>query len=473
MASNYTNYLTYREALESGSTTAVNEVKSFLTEIESQKHLNAFLETFDETALAQAEVVDQKIKQGTAGKLAGMVIGLKDNLCYKDHSVSVSSKILTHFKSLFSGTAVERLLAEDAIIIGRLNCDEFAMGSSNEKSAFGPVLNPVDTTRVPGGSSGGSAVAVAANLCHASLGTDTGGSVRQPASFTGTVGLKPTYGRISRWGLIAYASSLDQIGPFTKAVQDSALLLEVMAGGDEFDTTSSQKPVDAYASAKSEGPKKVAVLRDALESEGLSPAVKARFIEIIEKLKAKGHQVEVVDFNLLNQMVPTYYVVSNAEASSNLSRFDGIHYGYRSEQATDIESTYVKSRTEGFGTEVKRRIMMGTFVLSTGYYDAYFAKAQKVRRLIQDKTKAIFQDYDFVLTPTTPHAAFKLGHNSDDPVAMYLEDIFTVHANLAGNPAISLPLGTNEEGMPFGIQLMAPFFGEKELFGFSEEMMKL
>ncbi len=473
MTSNYINYLTYREALVNGDTTAVNEVKSFLAEIESQKHLNAFLETFDDTALAQAEEVDQKIKAGTAGKLAGMVIGLKDNLCYKDHSVSVSSKILTNFKSLFSGTAVERLLAEDAIIIGRLNCDEFAMGSSNEKSAFGPVLNSVDNTRVPGGSSGGSAVAVASNLCHASLGTDTGGSVRQPASFTGTVGLKPTYGRISRWGLIAYASSLDQIGPFTKTVQDSALLLEVMAGGDEMDTTSSKEKVEAYTEGKSEGIKKIAVLRDALESEGLTPAVKTRFTEIIEKLKSLGHQVDVVDFNLLNQMVPTYYVVSNAEASSNLSRFDGIHYGYRSEQAVDIESTYVKSRTEGFGAEVKRRIMMGTFVLSTGYYDAYFAKAQKVRRLIQDKTKAIFADYDFVLTPTTPHAAFKFGHNSDNPVGMYLEDIFTVHANLAGNPAISLPLGKNEEGLPFGIQLMAPFFGEKDLFGFSEEMMKL
>lgn len=473
MATNYTNYLDYRKALENGDTTTENEVKSFLIEIERQKHLNAFLETFDETALADAKKVDEKIKNGTAGKLAGMVIGLKDNLCYKGHSVSVSSKILSNFTSLFSGTAVERLLAEDAIIIGRLNCDEFAMGSSNEKSAFGPVLNPHDNTRVPGGSSGGSAVAVAAKLCHASLGTDTGGSVRQPASFTGTVGLKPTYGRISRWGLIAYGSSLDQIGPFTNSVSDSALLLEVMAGSDEYDTTSATVKVDAYSELKSAGKKKIAVLRDALESEGLSKAVKARFTEIIEKLKAEGHQVDVVDFNLLNQMVPTYYVISNAEASSNLSRFDGIHYGFRSEEATDIESTYVKSRTEGFGTEVKRRIMMGTFVLSTGYYDAYFAKAQKVRRLIQDKTKAIFEEYDLVLTPTTPHAAFKLGHNSNDPVAMYLEDIFTVHANLAGNPAISLPIGTNEEGMPFGIQLMAPFFGEKEMFGFAERMMGL
>ena len=473
MASNYSNYLAYREALENSETTAVNEVKNFLTEIENQKHLNAFLETFDQTALEMAQQVDEKIKNGTGGKLAGMVIGLKDNLCYKEHQVSVSSKILSNFTSLFSGTAVERLIAEDAIIIGRLNCDEFAMGSSNEKSAFGPVLNPVDTSRVPGGSSGGSAVAVAAHLCHASLGTDTGGSVRQPASFTGTVGLKPTYGRISRWGLIAYASSLDQIGTFTHTVQDSALLLEVMAGEDQYDTTASHLPVDAYSKATSEGKKKIAVLRDALESEGLTPAVRTRFTEIIEKLKAEGHHVEIVDFNLLNQMVPTYYVVSNAEASSNLSRFDGIHYGYRSPEATDIESTYVKSRTEGFGEEVKRRIMMGTFVLSTGYYDAYFAKAQKVRRLIQDKTKAIFEDFDFVLTPTTPHAAFKFGHNADNPVGMYLEDIFTVHANLAGNPAISLPLGTNEEGLPFGIQLMAPFFGENELFGFSQGMMKL
>lgn len=471
MAINYSNYLAYRSALISGETTAVNEVESFLKEINSQKHLNAFLETFDETALAAAHLVDEKIKSGTAGKLAGMVIGLKDNLCYKGHNVSVSSKILSNFTSLFSGTAVERLLAEDAIIIGRLNCDEFAMGSSNEKSAYGPVLNPYDNSRVSGGSSGGSAVAVAANLCHASLGSDTGGSVRQPASFTGTVGLKPTYGRISRWGLVAYGSSLDQIGPFTKSVEDSALLLEVMAGADEYDTTASTVVVDTYSEAKSEGKKKIAVLRDALESEGLSPAVKSRFKEIIEKLKSQGHSVEVVDFKLLKQMVPTYYVVSNAEASSNLSRFDGIHYGYRSSESTDIESTYVKSRTEGFGNEVKRRIMMGTFVLSTGYYDAYFAKAQKVRRLIQDKTKEIFKDFDFILTPTTPHAAFKFGQNSDNPVAMYLEDIFTVHANLSGNPAISLPLGKNKEGLPFGIQLTAPFFGEKEMFGFASRMM--
>ncbi|MGB0391231.1 MAG: amidase, partial [Salibacteraceae bacterium] len=352
MALNYSNYLAYREALKNGETTAVNEVKTFLAEIESQKHLNAFLETFDQSALAMAQQVDEKIKNGTAGKLAGMVIGLKDNLCYKDHSVSVSSKILSNFKSLFSATAVQRLLDEDAIIIGRLNCDEFAMGSSNEKSAYGPVLNPIDNTRVPGGSSGGSAVAVAANLCHASLGTDTGGSVRQPASFTGTVGLKPTYGRISRWGLIAYGSSLDQIGPFTKSVQDSALLLEVMAGEDEHDTTASHEKVEEYTQGSVSGKKKIAVLRDALESEGLSPAVKARFTEVIEKLKAQGHQVDVVDFNLLNQMVPTYYVISNAEASSNLSRFDGIHYGYRSQEAKDIESTYVKSRSEGFGSEV-------------------------------------------------------------------------------------------------------------------------
>ena len=473
MMTNYTNYSDYRIALNNGEITCVSEVEKFLAEIETQKHLNAFLETFDETALEAAQQIDEKIKNGTAGRLAGMVIGLKDNLCYKDHQLSVSSKILKDFTSLFSGTAVERLINEDAIIIGRLNCDEFAMGSSNEKSAFGPVLNPYNNDRVSGGSSGGSAVAVAANLCHASLGSDTGGSVRQPASFTGTVGLKPTYGRISRWGLVAYGSSLDQIGPFTKSVQDSALLLEIMAGSDEFDTTAAKNVVDTYSEYKFEGKKKIAVIRDAIESEGLSDAVRIRFNEIIEKLKAAGHTIEVVDFPLLNQMVPTYYVVSNAEASSNLSRFDGIHYGYRSEGATDIESTYVKSRTEGFGTEVKRRIMMGTFVLSTGYYDAYFAKAQKVRRLIQDKTKDVFDQYDFILTPTTPHVAFPLGHNADNPVAMYLEDIFTVHANLAGNPAISLPLGSDQQGMPFGIQIMAPFFDEKNMFALADSMMDL
>lgn len=473
MATAYSDYRVYRDDLLANNTTCVAEVNQFLEKIEANKHLNAFLETFNQTALAQAEVVDQKIANGTAGKLAGMVIGLKDNLCYKDHAVSVSSKILTNFESLFTGTAVQRLIDEDAIIIGRLNCDEFAMGSSNEKSAFGPVLNAQDNERVSGGSSGGSAVAVQAGLCHASLGSDTGGSVRQPASFTGTVGVKPTYGRISRWGLIAYGSSLDQIGTFTHNVSDAALLLEVMAGADENDATCAKVAVDAYASAGTEGNKKIAVIREAFESDGIAADVKARFTQVVEGLKAQGHEVEVVDFPLLKQMVPTYYVVSNAEASSNLARFDGIHYGYRSADATDIESTYVKSRTEGFGTEVKRRIMMGTFVLSAGYFDAYYAKAQKVRRLIQNKTKELFATYDFVLTPTTPHGAFKFGENSADPVAMYLEDIFTVHANLAGNPAISLPMGTDSNNMPFGIQLMAPAFDEADMFGFAQELQKL
>lgn len=473
MATNYSNYQSYREDLLANKTTCVAEVNQFLQKIDDTKHLNAFLESFNDTALEQAKLVDEKISNGTAGKLAGMVIGIKDNLCYKGHAVSVSSKILTNFKSLFTGTAVQRLIDEDAIIIGRLNCDEFAMGSSNEKSAFGPVLNAFDEERVSGGSSGGSAVAVQANLCHASLGSDTGGSVRQPASFTGTVGVKPTYGRISRWGLIAYGSSLDQIGTFTHSVSDAALLLEIMAGADENDATCSKEAVDVYTSAESQGSKKIAVIREASESKGVSADVKKRLNQVIEGLRAIGHTVELVDFPLLKQMVPTYYVVSNAEASSNLSRFDGIHYGYRSDQATDIESTYVESRTEGFGTEVKRRIMMGTFVLSAGYFEAYYAKAQKVRRLIQDKTKDLFAEYDFVLTPTTPHGAFKFGENSADPVAMYLEDIFTVHANLAGTPAISIPLGTNSENMPFGIQLMAPAFKEADMFAFSAQLEKL
>lgn len=473
MATSYSNYEAYRAALDAGTISTESTVHDFLARIKSMAQLNAFLETFDETALAQAKRVDEKIQAGTAGKLAGMVIGIKDNLCYKDHHVSVSSKILTNFKSLFTSTAVQRLIEEDAIIIGRLNCDEFAMGSSNEKSAFGPVKNFHDQTRVSGGSSGGSAVAVSAHLCHASLGSDTGGSVRQPASFTGTYGVKPTYGRISRWGLIAYGSSLDQIGTFTHSVSDAAKLLEVMAGGDEYDATCAQVPVDAYTQASTSGSKKIAVIREAFESDGISADVKQRFSEVVRGLEAAGHEVTVVDFPLLKQMVPTYYVVSNAEASSNLSRFDGIHYGYRSPEATDIESTYVKSRTEGFGPEVKRRIMMGTFVLSAGYFDAYYAKAQKVRRLIQDKTKDLFDTYDFVLTPTTPHGAFKFGENAADPVAMYLEDIFTVHANLAGTPAISLPMGTNKENMPFGIQLMAPAFEESAMFAFSQELEKL
>ncbi|MCW3075586.1 MAG: gatA [Bacteroidetes bacterium] len=436
-----------------------------ISEIKKKQHLNAFLEVWELTALEQARNTDAKIKNGDSlGRLSGVIIGLKDNICYKGHKVSASSKILEGFESLYSATVVEKLLAEDAIIIGRLNCDEFAMGSSNENSAFGKVLNPLNENCVPGGSSGGAAVAVAADLCHVTLGSDTGGSIRQPASFTGTVGVKPTYGRVSRYGLIAYASSFDQIGPIAKNVQDAALVLEIIAGQDKHDNTSSSEKVKSYSTELSTGKKyKIAYLKECVDAEGVDPEVKKAVLNQLENFKKDGHTVEAVSFPYLDFLVPTYYVLTTAEASSNLSRFDGIHYGYRSKGATDLESTYKKSRSEGFGAEVKRRIMLGTFVLSAGYYDAYYSKGQKVRRLIHDKTKEILKDFDVIITPSTPGTAFEFGKNSADPIKMYLEDIFTVQANIAGVPAVSVPCGIHSNGLPMGIQIMAGYFEESKM----------
>lgn len=464
-------YADVRKAISSGDT-VMSILEGYLSAIDANKDLNAFLEVFEDSAREKAALVDEKIKNGTAGRLAGMVIGIKDNMCYKGHVVTASSKILEGFESLFTGTALERLLNEDAIIIGRLNCDEFAMGSSNENSAFGPVLNPINKKMVPGGSSGGSAAALAAGLCTASLGSDTGGSIRQPASFTGTYGLKPTYGRISRHGLIAYASSFDQIGPFTNNIDDSALLLEVMAGEDDFDSTVSTRAVDAYDEIEELKNQRVAIIKEGYEMEGNDPEVKAAMDKVIEGLKAQGHSVDLVSFPYLDYMVPTYYVLTTAEASSNLSRFDGVHFGHRSEKAVGVEETYKKSRSEGFGPEVQRRIMAGTFVLSHGYYDAYYTKGQKVRRVLQDKTKEIFKNYDAIVLPTTPTTAFELDAVSD-PISMYLQDIYTVHANLSGNPAISLPMGKHSNGLPFGIQVIGDFFKEKEMLNFSRQLEKI
>lgn len=467
----YKTFAEVKTALASGST-VLEIVEGYLKAIQQNSDLNAFLEVFENSAKEKAIEVDAKRKAGNAGRLAGMVIGLKDNLCYAGHKVSASSKILEGFESLYTATAVQRLLDEDAVIIGRLNCDEFAMGSSNENSAFGPVKNFLNKNLVPGGSSGGSAVAVSAGLCTATLGSDTGGSIRQPASFTGTYGLKPTYGRISRYGLIAYASSFDQIGPFTNSLEDSALLLEIMAGEDEFDSTVSSRPVEVYSSIEEIQPKKVAVIQESLHTEGIDPEVVAKMEDTIAKLKAKGHEVEFVSFPYLEYMVPTYYVLTTAEASSNLSRFDGVHFGHRSSSAVGVEQTYKKSRSEGFGPEVQRRIMAGTFVLSHGYYDAYYTKGQKVRRVLKNKTEEILSQYDLILLPTTPSTAFEL-NAVKDPIQMYLQDIFTVHANLTGHPAISLPLGKHSNGLPFGIQVMGKNFGEKDLFNFSSYLEKL
>ena len=465
---NYRSLAAIQSDLKANEVTCVDLVTDYLKRIEKEKHLNAFLGVFTYEAIKKAEEVDAKLKAGTEGKLAGMVIGLKDVICYKDHKVSSSSKIIEDFTSIYSATVTERLLAEDAIIIGRLNCDEFAMGSSNENSAYGPVLNPHDNKRVPGGSSGGSTAAVAAGLCLAALGSDTGGSIRQPASFCGVVGMKPTYGRVSRYGLIAYASSLDQIGPITHCIEDAALILEVISGKDEYDSTVSSREVPEYSKQLNyEGKAKIAYISECIDNPGLDSEIADYLKNLIKKLQDEGHTVEPVSFPYLEYMVPTYYVITTAEASSNLSRFGGVVYGKRSPNATDIDSINVKSRTEGFGAEVKRRIMLGTFVLSAGYYDAYYQKGQKVRRILQDKTFEILKDYDFILLPTTPKTAFEIGAISD-PITMYLEDIFTVQAPLAGLPAISLPMGKHSNGMPFGVQLMGRKFDEANLLAFSK-----
>ncbi|RYY27731.1 MAG: Asp-tRNA(Asn)/Glu-tRNA(Gln) amidotransferase subunit GatA [Sphingobacteriaceae bacterium] len=470
----YSSLKEVQQDLKNHTVSVADLVRYYLNRIDQHQNLNAFNEVFGEEALANASFIDQKLASGNAGRLAGMIIAVKDNICYKNHQVTASSKILDGFVSIFSATVIERLLAEDVIIIGRTNCDEFAMGGSNENSYFGPVKNFADVKRVPGGSSGGSAVAVQADMCLAALGTDTGGSVRQPASFCGVIGLKPTYGRISRHGIIAYASSFDQVGPITRSIDDVALLMEIMAGSDDYDSTSAQNPVPQYTSTpKNTGKRSIAYIQEVLESEGVDQEIKDLMQTKIQALKADGHSVEPVSFEYLDYVVPTYYVLTMAEASSNLSRFDGVHFGYRSPNATNTETVYTKSRTEGFGEEVRRRILLGTFVLSSGYYDAYYAKAQKVRRLIKEKTDEILQNHDFILMPTTPTAAFNIGEIVKDPIVMYLEDIFTVQAALAGVPAISLPVGNNEKGLPLGLQLLAPAFAEADLLNFSEYFLKL
>jgi aspartyl-tRNA(Asn)/glutamyl-tRNA(Gln) amidotransferase subunit A len=468
----YTSLAQIRTDLTSGVISLPQLVKNYLNQIDKNAHLNAFLEVYAEESIQRAESIAQKLKANSAGKLAGMVIGLKDNIVYKDHKVSASSKILEGFESLYSATVVERLIAEDAIIIGRLNCDEFAMGASNENSAFGPVKNALDNTRVSGGSSGGAAVAVQARMCLLSLGSDTGGSIRQPASFCGLYGYKPTYGYISRYGLIAYASSFDIIGPIANSVEDIQLVMDVIAGMDEHDATSVQEALPSFTNNQVDlsTPKRFAYIKETLETEGLQPEVKAKTEDFIKMLQDKGHVVEPISFDLLNVLVPVYYTLTTAEASSNLSRFAGMHYGYRSANAIDLESTIKKSRSEGFGPEVKRRIMLGTFVLSTGYYDAYYSKAQKVRRLVKNKTEEIFNDFDFIISPTSPTTAFKIGEKSDNPLAMYLADIFTVHANIAGNPAISIPYGNDNVGLPIGIQLMAPKGNDADLLSVAKAL---
>ena len=460
----YKNHKEKLDLIKTGKLSLVENVKSFLKNIDEQKDLNAFNFIFNDEAIEAAKNVEQKIKNNSCGKLAGMVIAIKDVLAYKDHPLTCSSNILKNFTSLYTSTAVQKLIDEDAIIIGKTNCDEFAMGSSNENSAFGNVLNPVDKTRVPGGSSGGSAVAVAANLCDVSLGTDTGGSIRQPAAFCGVFGLKPTYGRVSRFGLTAFASSFDTIGPFAKNVEDAALVMEVISGKDKNDSTSVEKVVPDFSASLNKDTKlKIGIPKEYF-ADGLDEEIKTAILNVVDELKLEGYGVKEVSLPKTEYTIATYYILTTAEASSNLARFDGARYGYRSSDYKNLKEMYLNSRTEGFGKEVKRRIMLGTYVLSSGYYDAYYRKAQKVRRLIKEDFDNAFKQVDLLITPTTPTAAFKIGEKADDPLQMYLSDIYTTSANLAGIPGMNIPIGKNSENLPIGLQILSQQFEEEKIF---------
>ena len=465
----------YQNNLLNGTTTCVEAVEFFLRRIDSCKQLNAFTEIFSQEALQKAAALDQQRLAGKpTGKLHGVIIGIKDVICYKGHKVTAASHILQGFTATYNATAVQKLLDEEAIILGACNCDEFAMGSSNENSYYGNTRNALNEELVPGGSSGGSAVAVQAGLCMVSLGSDTGGSVRQPADFCGIVGLKPTYGSISRHGLIAYGSSFDQIGIFSKNIPDAALVLQVIAGKDEFDSTVATTGVPDYVNALKEMPPtlRIGYFEDALNHPGLDKEMSASIGHFINNLSSLGHQVAPVNFGLIDYIVPAYYVLTTAEASSNLSRYDGVRFGYRSsKEGLDLTDFYKESRSEGFGREVKRRILLGTFVLSAGYFDAYYTQAQKVRKKLLDKTREIFSDFDVILLPTVPSTAFKIGEKMDDPIAMYLADIYTVYANLVGIPAISIPLFRHSNGMPFGLQAMTNQFSELYLLQLAHQLL--
>jgi aspartyl-tRNA(Asn)/glutamyl-tRNA(Gln) amidotransferase subunit A len=464
----------YQQQLFDGTISCVDAVDFFLKKINENKGLNAFVEIYDAESLERAKLLDDKRKNGgSCGKLHGVIIALKDVICYKDHKVTAASHILKDFISIYNSTAVEKLLAEDAIIIGNCNCDEFAMGSTNENSVYGRVKNALDENKVPGGSSGGSAVAVQAGMCMASLGSDTGGSVRQPADFCGIVGLKPSYGTISRHGLIAYASSFDQIGIFAKNIEDAAEILEVISGKDEFDSTVNQKKTENLFVCDKSKKYKIAVFKNALQHKSLDPEIKSSIYQLTDNLKNDGHTVAEINFDLIDYIVPAYYILTTAEASSNLSRYDGVRYGFRdNSEEEDLSVFYKKNRGKGFGKEVKKRIMLGTFVLSEGYFDAYFTKAQQVRNLLVQQTKEIFNKFDAVVLPTIPETAFEAGTMEKDPISMYLADIFTVYANLTGIPGISLPLFKHSNGMPFGAQVLTNKHNELTLLQLSNMLLK-
>lgn len=454
-------------AIRNGETTARETTERYLSRIREQDaRIHAFLSADREYALTQADRIDKLQSKGEAlPPLAGVPVAIKDVLALEGFPATAGSKILEGYRPPYTATAVKRLADAGAVFLGKLNCDEFAMGSSNENSAYGAVHNPHDVDRVPGGSSGGSAAAVAAGMAVATLGTDTGGSIRQPASFCGVVGVLPTYGRVSRYGLIAFASSLDRVGPFAANVGDAATMLGVIAGHDPMDATSSPLPVPDYTNELDKGVRgmKLGVPAEYF-AEGLDPEVKAAIEGGIERLRAAGAEIRKISLPHTRYAIPAYYVIATAEASSNLARFDGVRYGLRAPQSDTLATMYRRTRDVGFGAEVKRRILLGTYVLSHGYYDAYYRKAQQVRRLLADDFLRAFKEVDAILTPTAPTPAFRIGEKSDDPVAMYLADIYTVTASLAGICGVSVPCGKSREGLPIGMQILGRHFDEGTVF---------
>jgi aspartyl-tRNA(Asn)/glutamyl-tRNA(Gln) amidotransferase subunit A len=457
--------------IASGNTTAVEVLEQHLARINEREHdIHAFNLVTTEQARATAQQVDADIKAGKQlGPLAGVPIALKDNMCTRGIETTCSSKILEGWKPPYDATVVTRLQQAGAVMVGKTNLDEFAMGSSTENSAFGPTKNPLDTSRVPGGSSGGSAAAVAAGFAAASLGSDTGGSIRQPASLCGLVGVKPTYGLVSRQGIVAFASSLDQVGPFTHTVADAALLMEVIGGHDPLDSTSLPQPMPSLSSVLGQGVKGLRIGRLADMPDGCEPEVLARMDAAYAALQAAGATIVDITLPSLSYCLTAYYLVAPAEASSNLARYDGVRYGMRVETA-DLHSMYGATRAAGFGAEVKRRIMLGTYALSAGYFDAYYGKALKVRRLIANDFAAAYETCDAILTPTSPTVAFPLGDKTSDPLTMYLCDIFTIPTNLAGHAAMSVPFGTGAHNMPVGVQVLAPALGEPTMFRVAAEL---
>lgn len=462
-----------RELILSGKLDLLQNVKFFLENIEKNKNLNSFL-FVNSRILEEAQQLLEKVNSGLKpGSLFGAVIAVKDVISVEGMPMTCGSKILENFHPIYDATVIKKLRDEDALIIGKLNCDEFAMGSSNENSAYGNVLNPVDQSRVPGGSSGGSAAAVAAGLCDVALGSDTGGSIRQPAAFCGVYGIKPTYSRVSRYGLTAFASSFDSIGPLAKNPEDCALVLDVISGYDARDSTSTNSEIPVKSEKISDNSKFRIGIPKEYFGDGLNSEIRESIKILVKKLKDAGNSVDEVSLPNTHLTIAAYYVLTTAEAASNLSRYDGVRYGKRSHEETSLGSMYTGTRSKCFGKEVKRRIMLGNYVLSGGYYDAYFNKAQKVRRLIKSDFSLVFKDYDLILTPVTPELPFKFGEMSDDPLSMYLGDIYTTSVNLAGLPAISIPAGESKDGLPLAVQFIAPEFEENKLFRIADMLQQL